>query len=74
MTSRAQKRIQQLLADRYLGRAGIHGLGLVGAGRTVRVYCVPGSSAERETILGRLRQDAKPLEVEIVFGPPPRIG
>jgi len=40
-------RIKQRLVDRYLGVAGIHGVGLVRSGRALRVYCEPGESADR---------------------------
>lgn len=65
--------LKERLSKRYLGVAGIHGIGLVRAGTAVRVYCDPGESAERSALLEQLRRDAEPLSVEIVQSPPPTI-
>jgi hypothetical protein len=67
-------RIKQQIVDRYLGTVGIHGIGVVRAGRALRVYCEPGESVERQAVLDRLKRDAEPLEVEIVAKAPPRAG
>jgi hypothetical protein len=70
----APEEIKNRLSARYLGVAGIHGLGLMRAGRVVRVYCDPGDSAEREAVLARLKRDAQPLEVEVIAKSPPKVG
>lgn len=74
MSDSALDRVKRRLSDRYLGVAGIHGLGLIRAGRILRVYCDPGYSAERAAVLDRLKRDAEPLTVEIIAKLPPRIG
>ena len=66
--------VKRRLRDRYLGVAGIHGLGLNHAAGAVRVYCDLGDCAERQAVLERLRSDAAPFTIEIVSEPPPRIG
>jgi hypothetical protein len=71
---RAPEGLKDRLSERYLGVAGIHGIGLIRAGRVLRVYCNPGESAERRTVLERLKSEAQPLEVEVIAKPPPRIG
>lgn len=70
----AAEHVKQRLVDRYLGVAGIHGIGLVRAGRALRVYCDPCGSAERQAVLEQLQRDAHPLEVEIISKSPPRVG
>jgi hypothetical protein len=68
------ERIKRRLSKRYLGIAGIYGMGLLRGGRVLRVYCAPGISAKRDAVLASLRRDAQQLELEIVAKPPPRIG
>ena len=63
--------IKRRLSERYLGVAGIHGIGLVRAGKALRVHCNPGQ--EHSEVLERLKRDAAPLPVEIVASRPPRI-
>lgn len=70
----AFERTKRRLSERYLGIAGIHGIGLLRADRLLRVYCVPGKSAYRQSILEQLKRDAEPLKVEVISKPPPRIG
>lgn len=72
--SEPPERIKRRLSKRYLGIEGIYGIGLLHGGRVLRVYCTPGTSAERSAVLARLRRDAKQLELEIVAKPPPRVG
>lgn len=68
------ERLKRRLSRRYLGVAGIYGMGLLQGGRVLRVYCAPGQSAKRKSALARLRHDAQQLELEIVTKPPPRVG
>jgi hypothetical protein len=68
------ERLKRRLSKRYLGIAGIHGIGLMRGGRVLRVYCTPGKSAQRKAVLANLRQDAEQFELEIVDKPPPRVG
>lgn len=72
--SSVPERVKRRLADRYLGVAGIHGIGLIRAGRVLRVYCNPGKSAEQQMVLEQLKREAEPLEVEVIAKLPPRIG
>ena len=68
------ERLKRRLSDRYLGVGGIHGLGLVHDGRTLRVYCNPGDSAEQQSVLAKLKCDAEPLNLEVIAKLPPRPG
>ncbi len=68
------EQVKRRLSERYLGVGGIHGLGLMHDGHTLRVYCNPGDSAERLSVLDRLKRDAKPLKLEVVVKLPPRVG
>jgi hypothetical protein len=68
------ERVKRRLSKRYLGVAGIYGIGLTRGGRTLRVYCAPGRSAERRAVLAKLERDAEQFELEIVAKPPPRVG
>jgi hypothetical protein len=58
---------------RYLGMAGIHGLGVNRTRRMVRVYCTR-KATEQAPILKQLKRDAAPFAVEIVRSAPPKVG
>ena len=68
------KLAKRRLSERYLGVAGIYGLGLMRAGHVLRVYCTPGDSAKRRAVFKRLKRDSEQFTLEIVAKLPPRAG
>jgi hypothetical protein len=63
--------IKQRLSRKYLGRGGIHGIGMSKVGNAVRVHLVssadPGERSRQSAILDELKRDAAPYEVIITF-------
>jgi hypothetical protein len=53
------------LSAKYLGRAGIHGIGLSQARNAVRVHVSPGTAqdAAGSSVLDALKRDAAPYDV-----------
>jgi hypothetical protein len=55
------------LRQHFLGRGGIHGLGLSRAKRAIRVYISPASQAsDRQAVLDELKKEAAPFAVVVV--------
>jgi hypothetical protein len=64
--------VKQRLRNRYLGRAGIHGLGVSPAQNAIRVYIHPGR-ADTEAVLRQLEAEARPHRVVVVQEEPPAL-
>ncbi len=58
--------LKQHLADRYLGKAGIHGLGISRARSAIRVYVSPEPHPDRSSLLAELRHEAGPHELIVI--------
>lgn len=58
--------LKQQLADRYLGKAGIHGLGISRARGEIRVYVSPEPHPDRGSLLAELRDEAAPHELIVI--------
>lgn len=63
--------IKQRLSRKYLGRGGIHGIGMSKARNAVRVHLVSSADPEerlrQSAMLDELKRDAAPCEVIITF-------
>jgi hypothetical protein len=58
---------KERLSREYLGRAGIHGIGLSKRQNAIRVHLAPGGDPEREAALVEaLKRDAAPYAVLVV--------
>jgi hypothetical protein len=71
-TSQAGESIGQAkarLSRKYLGKFGIHGMGLQRSKSTICVYIDPRTSADRQTLLKSIRKEAAPYAVEAVEAP-----
>lgn len=59
---------KRLISRKYLGRGGVHGVGLSKADNAVRVHLSPPAAAsdnDREELLEALRRDAAPYAVMV---------
>lgn len=55
------EKVKTLLGQRYLGKAGIHALGIQPAAKAISVYMSPGSGKRHKQILEELRKEAEPF-------------
>ena len=62
------------LQQGYLGKAGIHGIGLSRARGAVRLYVDADAPPEQAAIIEQARQDAAPFTLDVVVEQRPRIG
>ena len=65
--------VKRRLGERYLGKGGIHGVGLRRSRNAVTVYLSPGSVPGRDATLQALRAEAAPFDVIVVEELPPSI-
>lgn len=64
--------VKSVLGRRYLGKAGIHGMGIRPASNAISVYMAPGSGERYKQLLENLRKDAEPFEVVFTEEEPPK--
>ena len=69
--SEQTKRLQGVLARKYLGKQGIHGISIDEDNGTVNVYVDPVHDATRT--VDRLRKDAGELKVQTIASPRARL-
>jgi len=55
--------LKEELARKYLGKAGIHGLGVSHSENAIRVYLEPDLAEEQQTILDSIESEAHPFKV-----------
>jgi hypothetical protein len=65
--------IKEQLKAKYLGKEGVHGMGLSEVHQAVRVYVTPKAGPEQKSLLEQLRKEAAPFSVIIVSEEPPHI-
>jgi hypothetical protein len=58
---------KRLISQKYLGKGGIHGVGLSKAENAVRVHLSPADASDgsRRALLEALKRDAAPYEVVV---------
>jgi hypothetical protein len=62
------------LRQHFLGRGGIHGLGISRAKKAIQVYISPAAAApERKALLDKLKKEAAPFAVLVVEEEKPRL-
>jgi hypothetical protein len=59
------------LRQTYLGKAGIHGIGLSRVEQALRVYVGPEAQSGQEEVLAQLRKSAEPFAVQVIQEEPP---
>ena len=66
------KTVKTLLSRRYLGKAGIHAMGMRPAANAISVYMAPGSGERYKQLLEDLKKEAEPFEVLFTEEEPPK--
>ena len=61
------------IAREYIGKAGIHGVGISRSRNAIRIYVRPDAGTEQKVTLAEIGQAAAPFEVLIVEEEPPKI-
>lgn len=60
------------LSRRYLGKGGIHAVGIRPATRAISVYMAPGSGQRYKELLDDLKKEAEPYQVIFTEEEPPK--
>ncbi len=60
--------IKKLISSKYLGKEGIHGIGISRSKKAVRIYFEQNSSLQQKETLEKIKNDATPYEVLIIEG------
>ena len=61
--SRDLEAVKTALSNRYLGKAGIHALGIRHSANAISVYVAPGSQERYRQVLDELKKEAQPFDV-----------
>jgi len=61
------------LSRKYLGKAGIHALGVRSSENAISVYIAPGSRERYKHVLDALRREAQPFDVLFSEEEPPEL-
>jgi len=60
---------KQLLSQKYLGKEGIHGIGLSRRENAIRVHMIPATDADhaarQEDLIAQLKKEADPHSVQV---------
>lgn len=59
LLSNKQKRISQ----KYMGKNGIHGIGISRSKNAIRVYIAPGYDKKQKTLLNEIEKEATPFKI-----------
>jgi hypothetical protein len=65
------EKVKTLLSSRYIGKAGIHAIGMRASADAISVYMAPGSRERYKQILQDLKKEAEPFEVLFTEEEPP---
>ena len=69
--SQTLEQTKEQIRSLFLGRAGIHGVGLSRKEKAIRLYVDPSHSADQAGTLEQVRKSAQPYEVIVVESVPP---
>jgi hypothetical protein len=58
--------VKNRLRQSYLGRGGVHAVGVSRAEQAIRVYVSPEAAPEQPEVLAQLRESARPFAVIVV--------
>jgi hypothetical protein len=67
------EQVKNRLRKSFLGKAGIHGVGVSRAKQAIQVYVSPGTSVNQADLLEQLRKSAGPFPVIVIEEDRPRI-
>ncbi len=65
--------VKDRLRHSFLGKAGIHGVGLSRARQAIRVYVSPDATSSQANLLEQLREAAQPFVVDVIHEDRPRV-
>ena len=65
-------KVKTQLSRRYLGKAGIHAMGIQPAANAISVYMAPGSGERHKQLLEDLKREAEPFKVLFTEEEPPK--
>ena len=65
--------VKDRLRRSYLGKGGIHGVGVSRAKQAIRVYVSPQAEADQSDVLALMRESASPFPVIVVREDRPQI-
>ncbi len=71
--TKSLEEVKEHLSAKYLGRAGIHSVGISRIEGTVRVYVQPEADDELEQILEEIERDAAPYKIVSIKSDRPSI-
>lgn len=66
------EKVKTVLSRRYLGKAGIHAMGIRPSANAISVYVAPGSRERHKQVLDELKRAAEPFEVLFTEEEPPK--
>lgn len=58
--------VKSLISGKYLGKAGIHGVGMRRSKSAVTVYVDPGDRPDRKEVLGLIEKEIKPFNLLVI--------
>lgn len=58
--------LKAVLVRKYLGTAGIYGIGISRGSAALKIFVEPGASDELESVLAAVRSDAAPFSVLVI--------
>jgi len=58
--------VQALITKKYLGQAGIHGVGVRRKKSAIALYVEPGTPEEHKDLLTQITDEVKPFDVMVV--------
>jgi len=58
--------LQELITGKYLGQAGIHGVGIRRKKSAIVLYVEPGAAEEHKRTLTKIKEEVEPLNLMIV--------
>lgn len=58
--------VKSLVSRKYLGKAGIHGVGMRRSKSAVAVYVDPEDHTDRQEVLSRIEKEIKPFNLLVV--------
>jgi hypothetical protein len=71
--SQSLEKVKDRLRRSYLGKGGVHAVGLSRARQAIRVYVSSEAPPEQSDVLDQLRESAKPFPVIVVLEDRPRL-
>ena len=67
------RQVKERLRRQFLGRAGLHGLGLRPAENAICVYADADETPDQQTLLAEIEQAAKPIRIIVIREPKPSL-